>query len=126
MLRPALLIAASVFGAGPALAPGPALGQRLGPGNPSCYEVQNTVPFQVLVHVTLPSRARSVARVDSLQRGGGCIAGELFPDGEVNFRIVSGLGLPLFSCQTKIDRPIVVSAVQKSDGSWEYEATCRR
>jgi hypothetical protein len=125
MLRPALLIAVCVAAA-PALAPGPALAQRLGPGNPSCYEVQNTAPFQMLIHVTLPSRARSVARVDGQQRSGGCIAGELFPDGEVNFRIVSGLGLPLFSCQTKIDRPIVVSAVQKSDGSWDYAATCRR
>jgi hypothetical protein len=103
----------------------PAAAQKLGPGNPSCYEIRNTVPFTILTHVILPSRERSVARVESNRAERHCIAGELFPDGQVNFRIVSGLGPPLFSCMTKIDQPIVVSATRKADGGWLYEANCQ-
>lgn len=99
--------------------------QRLGPGNPSCYEVRNATAYSVLTHVTTQSRERSVARIESGRSARSCVNGELFPGGQVNFRVVSALGLPLFSCQTKIDRPIVVTATQKSDGGWEYEATCR-
>jgi hypothetical protein len=74
----------------------------------------------------MQSRERSVARIDSGVSVRYCLAGELFPDGQVNFRVVSALGMPLFSCQTKIDRPIVVTATQKNDGGWECDATCRR
>ena len=103
----------------------PAAAQNLGPGNPSCYQIRNTVPFTILTHVILPSRERSVARIESGKSERHCIAGELFPGDEVNFRIVSGLGPPLFSCMNKIDKPIVVSATRKPDGGWAYEATCQ-
>jgi hypothetical protein len=104
---------------------GPAAAQQLGPGNPSCYQIKNTLPFQILTHVILPSRARSVARLQANDVQQHCLGGELFPDGQVNFRIVSGLGPPLFSCMTKIDRPIVVSGRQRKDGGWDYIADCR-
>ena len=103
----------------------PAAAQRLGPGNPSCYEVKNAMPFSILTHVILPSRARSVARINSGETQRHCIEGELFPDGQVNFRVVSGMGPPLFSCMTKIDKPIVVTGREKPAGGWEYDAACR-
>jgi hypothetical protein len=82
------------------------------------------VPFTILTHVILPDRTRSVARIDSNQAQRHCIAGQLFPDGRVNFRIVSGLGPPLFSCQTRIDKPIFVSGRQDAGGSFKYDVTC--
>ncbi len=99
--------------------------QKLGPGNPSCYAIKNTIPFTILTHVMLPSRAFSVARIGPNEIQVHCIAGELFPEGRVNFRVVSGMGPPLFSCQTKIDKPIVVSGTQDKNGGWTYSATCK-
>lgn len=103
----------------------PAAAQRLGPGNPSCYEVQNTAPVTVLTHVIMDSGERSVARVASHTRQRHCLGGSPLPDGRVTFRIMSTFGMPLFSCQTLIDRPIVVSGYKKDDGSYEYDAKCR-
>ncbi|HEX9465353.1 MAG TPA: hypothetical protein VGB82_22340 [Alphaproteobacteria bacterium] len=105
----------------------PAAAQQLGPGSngkASCYEVRSAAPFTILTHVILPDRTRSVARIDSNQVQRHCIAGQLFPDGRVNFRIVSGLGPPLFSCQTRIDKPIFVSGRQDAGGSFKYDVTC--
>jgi hypothetical protein len=104
---------------------GPAAAQKLGPGNPSCYQIHNMLPFSILTHVILPSRARSVARINSGETQRHCLAGELFPDGQVNFRVVSGMGPPLFSCMTKIERTIVVTGKERPDGGWEYNALCR-
>lgn len=103
----------------------PAAAQRLGPGNPSCYEVQNTAPVTVLTHIIMDSGERSVARVPSSASQRHCIAGAPLADGRVTFRIMSTFGMPLFSCQTLIDRPIVVSGQKKADGSYEYDAKCR-
>src|SRR3954471_1652721 len=100
--------------------------QKLGPGNPSCYQLHNTLPFTILTHVILPSKARSVARLNSGETQRHCLAGELFPDNQVNFRVVSGLGPPLFSCMTTIDRTIVVTGQKKPSGGYEYDATCRK
>jgi hypothetical protein len=120
-MRGVVLIALLMAGiAGPAAAQ-----QRLGPGNPSCYEIKNTLPFQILTHVILPSKQRSVARLQPNDIQRHCIDGELFPDDQVNFRVVSGLGPPLFSCMTKIDRTIVVGGRQRPDGGWDYDAGCR-
>jgi hypothetical protein len=100
--------------------------QPLGPGVPqSCYQVQNAATFQILTHVILPSRHRSVARIDAGKSVRYCIAGALFEEGRVNFRVVSGLGPPLFSCMTKIDRVITVTAQKKPEGGWDYDANCR-
>ncbi len=101
--------------------------QPLGPGaagQPSCYEIHSAVPFTILTHVMLPSRVTSVARIDPNTAQRHCIEGALFPDGRVNFRIVSGLGPPLFSCQTRIDKPIFVSAAKDADGGYTYQVTC--
>ncbi len=101
--------------------------QRLGqgkPGEPSCYEISSAVPFTILTHVMLPSRVTSVARIEPNTAQRHCIDGALFPDGRVNFRIVSGLGPPLFSCQTRIDKPIFVSANKEPSGGSKYEVTC--
>jgi hypothetical protein len=106
------------------LAAGPVSAQRLGPGNPSCYEVQNTAPVTVLTHVIMQSGERSVARVPANGRERHCVGGAL-SEGRVTFRIMSTFGMPLFSCQTLIDRPIVVSGHKKSDGTYEYDAKCR-
>lgn len=103
----------------------PAAAQRLGPGNPSCYEVQNTAPVTVLTHVLMQSGERSVARVPANGRDRHCLGGAPMPDGRITFRIMSTFGMPLFSCQTLIDRPIVVSGYKKPDGSYEYDAKCR-
>src|SRR4051812_22786831 len=97
---------------------GPAAAQKLGPGNPSCYQIHNTLPFTILTHVILPSKARSVARLNSGETQRHCLEGELFPDNQVNFRVVSGLGPPLFSCMTTIDRTIVITGQKKSNGSY--------
>ena len=98
--------------------------QRLGPGNPSCYEIRNLAPYTILTHVILPSRVRSVARIKSNETQRHCLQGELFPEGRVNFRVVSGLGPPLFSCMTQIDKTLVISARQDASGGWEYDANC--
>ena len=103
----------------------PAGAQRLEPGNPSCYEVQNTAPVTVLTHVLMDSGERSVARVPASARQRHCVGGAPLPDGRVTFRIMSTFGMPLFSCQTLIDRPIVVSGYKKPDGAYEYDAKCR-
>jgi hypothetical protein len=105
----------------------PAAAQQLGAGTngrPSCYEIRSAVPFQILTHVVLPDRTRSVARIEPNQAQRHCIAGQLFPDDRVNFRIVSGLGPPLFSCQTRIDKPIFISGRQEPSGGWTYDVTC--
>jgi hypothetical protein len=104
---------------------GSAAAQKLGPGNPSCYQIHNSLPFSILTHVILPTKARSVARLNAGETQRHCIAGELFPDGQVNFRVVSGLGPPMFSCMTTIDRTIVVTGHEKPGGGWDYNATCR-
>jgi len=103
----------------------PASAQRLGTGNPSCYEIQNTGAVTVLTHVIMDSGERSVARVAASSRNRHCLQGQPHSDGRVTFRIMSTFGMPLFSCQTFIDRPIVVSASQRPDGSWAYDAKCR-
>jgi hypothetical protein len=103
----------------------PAVAQKLGPGNPSCYQIHNALPFSILTHVILPSKARSVARINAGETQRHCLEGELFPDGQVNFRVVSGLGPPMFSCMTTIERTIVVTGKQKPNGGWEYNALCR-
>ncbi len=95
-----------------------------GPGKPSCYEIHSAVPFTILTHVMLPSRVTSVARIEPNTAQRHCIEGALFPDGRVNFRVVSGLGPPLFSCQTRIDKPIFVSANKEADGGYTYQVTC--
>ena len=105
---------------------GPAAAQKLGPGTPSCYQVSNQMPFMILTHVILPSKARSVARFKPGETQRHCIDGELFPGGQVNFRVVSGLGPPLFSCMTTIDRTIVVTGQKKADGGYEYDVMCRK
>ncbi len=105
----------------------PAVAQQIGPGTngrPSCYEIRSAVPFTILTHVILPDRTRSVARIDANTAQRHCIAGALFPDQRVNFRIVSGLGPPLFSCQTRIDKPIFISGVKEPDGGYKYDVTC--
>lgn len=122
-------IAIVATGVGAALTGAAAQGQpqRLGPGGPgrpSCYEVHSAVPFTILTHVMLPSRVTSVARMDPNTAQRHCIEGALFPDGRVNFRIVSGLGPPLFSCQTRIDKPIFVSAAKEPSGGYKYDVTC--
>ncbi len=104
----------------------PAAAQKLGPGHPSCYQIHNLLPFSILTHVILPSKARSVARIGSNETQRHCLEGELFEGGQVNFRVVSGMGPPLFSCMTRIDRTIVVNGREKPGGGWEYEATCRK
>ena len=119
MVRLSLIAIAAAFLAAPAAA------QRLGPGNPSCYEVQNTAAVTVLTHVIMSSGERSVARVAAGSRERHCMAGTPQSDGRVTFRVMSTFGPPLFSCQTLIDRPIVVSGAKKTDGSWEYDAKCR-
>ena len=91
---------------------------------PICYEIHSAVPFTILTHVMLPSRVTSVARIDPNTMQRHCLQGAPFPDGRVNFRIVSGLGPPLFSCQTRVDKPIFVSANKEADGSYKYEVTC--
>ncbi len=103
----------------------PATAQRLGTGNPSCYEVQNTAPVTVLTHVIMDSGERSVARVPANGRDRHCLGGTPHADGRVTFRIMSTFGMPLFSCQTFIDRPIVVLGGKRADGTWEYDAKCR-
>jgi hypothetical protein len=118
MLRLSLILVALSLAA-------PAAAQRLGPGNPSCYEVQNTAPVTVLTHVIMDSGERSVLRVPSNARQRQCVGGAPLSDGRVTFRIMSTFGMPLFSCQTLIDRPIVVSGYKKPDGSYEYDAKCR-
>jgi hypothetical protein len=105
----------------------PAAAQQLGGGTngrPSCYEIRSAVPFTILTHVILPDRTRSVARINPNQAERHCISGKLFEDDRVNFRIVSGLGPPLFSCQTRIDKPIFVSGKQEPGGGWVYDVTC--
>lgn len=103
----------------------PAAAQRLGPGNPSCYEIQNTAAVTVLTHVIMESGERSVARVAAGSRERHCLAGQPQADRRVTFRVMSTFGLVLFSCQTLIDRPIVVLGAKKADGTWEYDAKCR-
>ena len=54
----------------------PAGAQQLGaggPGKPSCYEIRSAVPFTILTHVILPSRVRSVARVEPNQAQRHCL-----------------------------------------------------
>jgi hypothetical protein len=119
MRRLSLLILLATFAATPAAA------QRLGTGNPSCYEIQNTAAVTVLTHVIMDSGERSVARVAAGSRERHCLTGAPHGDGRVTFRVMSTFGLPLFSCQTFIDRPIVVSAAKRADGSWDYDAKCR-
>ena len=119
------IVAAAV---GAALSGAAAQGQQQlgpgGPGKPSCYEIHSAVPFTILTHVMLPSRVTSVARIPPNSAQRHCIDGTPFPDGRVNFRIVSGLGPPLFSCQTRIDKPIFVSATKEPDGGYTYNVTC--
>jgi len=105
----------------------PAFAQQIGPGRngkPSCYEIRSAVPFTILTHVILPDRTRSVARIDPNSAQRHCFNGALFPDERVNFRIVSGLGPPLFSCQTRIDKPIFISGIKEPDGGYKYDVTC--
>lgn len=118
------IIGAALLAAAP---PAAAQLQPIGPGVPeSCYQVQNAATFQILTHVILPSRQRSVARIDPGKSVRYCIAGALFEEGRVNFRVVSGLGPPLLSCMTKIDRVITVTAQKKPGGDgWDFEANCR-
>ena len=119
MVRLSLIAIAAAFVAAPAAA------QRLGTGNPSCYEIQNTAPVTVLTHVIMDSGERSVARVPASSRERRCLSGQPHADGRVTFRVMSTFGLPLFSCQTFIDRPIVVQGAKRTDGAWEYDAKCR-
>jgi hypothetical protein len=119
MLRLSLIAVLALVPASPAGA------QRLGPGNPSCYEIQNTGAVTVLTHVIMDSGERSVARVPANSRQRHCVGGVPHSDGRVTFRVMSTFGMPLFSCQTFIDRPIVVLAARRADGSWEYDAKCR-
>ena len=105
----------------------PALAQQIGPGRngkPSCYEIRSAVPFTILTHVILPDRTRSVARIDPNTAQRHCLSGALPADERVNFRIVSGLGPPLFSCQTRIDKPIFISGIKEPDGGYKYDVTC--
>lgn len=119
MLRLSLIVFLMLAAASPAAA------QRLGTGNPSCYEIQNTASVTVLTHVLMESGERSVARVPANSRERHCVGGTPAADGRVTFRVMSTFGLPLFSCQTFIDRPIVVMAGKRADGSWDYDAKCR-
>jgi hypothetical protein len=119
MLRLSLIALVAVIAAAPAAA------QRLGTGNPSCYEIQNTAPVTVLTHVIMDSGERSVARVPANSRERRCLAGQPHADGRVTFRVMSTFGMPLFSCQTFIDRPIVVLGGKRADNTWEYDARCR-
>lgn len=96
----------------------PAAGQQV------CYEIHSSVPFTILTHVMLPSLVTSVARIGPNETQRHCIAGALGPDRKVTFRIVSGLGPPLFSCQTRVDKPIFISANKGQDDSWSYQVTC--
>ena len=89
-----------------------------------CYEIHSSVPFTVLTHVMLPSLVTSVARIGPNQTQRHCIEGSLPPDQKVTFRIVSGLGPPLFSCLTRVDKPIFISANKQPDGGWTYQVTC--
>ena len=123
-LRLLALAAVAVIAAGAAAAQRPQAIGPGGPGKPSCYEIHSAVPFTILTHVMLPSRVTSVARIESNTAQRHCIEGALFPDGRVNFRIVSGLGPPLFSCQTRIDKPIFVSANKDAEGGYTYQVTC--
>ena len=94
-------------------------------GKPICYEIHSAVPFTILTHVMLPSRVTSVARIEPNTMQRHCMQGAPFPDGRVNFRIVSGLGPPLFSCQTRVDKPIFVSANKEPNGDgYTYQVTC--
>ncbi len=119
MLRLSLIAVLALVAASPAAA------QRLGTGNPSCYEIQNTGSVTVLTHVIMESGERSVARVPANSRERHCVGGVPHADGRVTFRVMSTFGMPLFSCQTFIDRPIVVLAGKRADGSWDYDAKCR-
>lgn len=127
MQRARLFIIAALAALGAATAAAQTQTQALGPGgsgHPSCYEIHSAVPFTILTHVMLPSRVTSVARIAPNTAERHCIDGAVFPDGRVNFRIVSGLGPPLFSCQTRIDKPIFVSASKDADGGYKYDVTC--
>jgi hypothetical protein len=119
MLRLSLIALVALIAAPPAAA------QRLGTGNPSCYEIHNTAPVTVLTHVIMDSGERSVARVPANGRDRHCLGGQPHADGRITFRIMSTFGMPLFSCQTFIDRPIIVLGGKKADGTWEYDAKCR-
>ena len=93
-------------------------------GQQVCYEIHSSVPFTILTHVMLPSLVTSVARIGPNETQRHCLEGSLPPDQKVTFRIVSGLGPPLFSCQTRVDKPIFVSANKGPDDSWTYQVTC--
>jgi len=120
MLRLLLIVFLALIAVPPSAAQ-----QRLGTGNPSCYEIQNTGSVTVLTHVIMDSGERSVARVPAYARERHCLGGMPHADGRVTFRVMSTFGVPLFSCQTFIDRPIVVVTGKRADGSWEYDAKCR-
>lgn len=119
------MVRLSLIAIAAALAVTPAAAQRLGTGNPSCYEIQNTAPVTVLIHVIMDSGERSVARVPANSRERRCLAGQPHADGRVTVRVMSTFGIPLFSCQTYIDRPIVVLGAKRADDTWEYDAKCR-
>ena len=119
------IVAGATVGAlaAPAAAQQPSIAPGAG-GPPICYEIHSSVPFTILTHVMLPSRVTSVARIEPNTMQRHCLQGAPFSDGRVNFRIVSGLGPPLFSCQTHVDKPIFISANKDADGSYKYEVTC--
>jgi hypothetical protein len=116
-------VAAAVLLAGSAGAQQPQVAPNAG-GKPICYEIHSSVPFTILTHVMLPTRVTSVARIEPNTMQRHCMQGAPFPDGRVNFRIVSGIGPPLFSCQTRVDKPIFVSANKETDGGYTYQVTC--
>jgi hypothetical protein len=115
----ALLAGGAAHGQQPQLPP-----EMGSPGQQVCYEIHSSVPFTVLTHVMLPSLVTSVARIGPNETQRHCIEGSLPPGQKVTFRIVSGLGPPLFSCQTRVDKPIFISANKGPDDSWTYQVTC--
>lgn len=126
MTRLIAIAAAAMVVAGAAAAQNePQLVPGIGsPGQQVCYEIHSSVPFTILTHVMLPSLVTSVARIGPNETQRHCIAGSLPPGQKVTFRIVSGLGPPLFSCLTRVDKPIFISANKGPNDSWSYEVTC--
>ena len=90
-----------------------------------CVIVKNRAPFTVTGRVVLKTRERTTFRLARNKSKRLCVVGTLYGNDTVSFVITNFVTVPIFSCFTRFDRAIEISAYRQQDG-WLYNASCEK
>lgn len=112
--------------ASPAPAPGGA-----GNGKAVCGSIRSTIPFKIYGTLAtdragekdgVAARHKSTFTLSEGESLKVCSEGPFFKDQRLELTLRTMF--PVFSCRTKIDREIVLSAAPRPEGGYDYKATC--